>query len=308
MYSYWLEQIEVLVEKMSLNNNQNTPYFSFNWLTEYTHDYIVVPRNLDVSLTNSMKKLNSKGFLNNTIVVFVTDHGNKLTSYSFTEHGKKERVLPLLSIKLPRHLVSSLHYTNFVNNKNKLISFSDVYQTLRHFLFLNKHELNAKNASCTNLFATNSKDIRQLRGISLLMEVPSTRFCSDAYISDSYCSCLNSIKLNETAFMQETQHSFNSICMKTLDYIRNITQNIRPKCVPYSVSSIGEFKKTFYSSTKVIYSGQILLQPGDALFQLDLKMNNHELQFNDLPIRLSKYGNQSSCIFDRDLQNYCFCK
>jgi hypothetical protein len=27
-----------------------------------------------------------------------------------------------------------------------------------------------------------------------------------------------------------------------------------------------------------------------------------------LPIRLSKYGNQSHCIHDRDLQNYCYCK
>jgi hypothetical protein len=75
------------------------------------------------------------------------------------------------------------------------------------------------------------------------------------------------------------------------------------------VDFVGEFKKIHYSKEKIIYSGQILLQPGEALFQINLKLDKKdELVFNDLPIRLSKYGNQSHCIHDRDLQNYCYCK
>ena len=294
---------------MHLESNRKTPYFSFNWLTEYTHDFIDVNPQLDNSIKNSLSRLMLKGYLNNTIIFFLSDHGNKLTSYSSTENGKRERILPLLSIRLPKTVVSKKHYENFIKNKDKLIAFVDIYQTLKSLLFLGEFNLNEEDVFCRNLFRNNSIKIRQLRGTSLIEKIPSNRLCSDMHIGDSYCSCFKAYSLNESQLLAETKNSFNSIAAKTLNYIKNITKSISSKCVPYTFDSLGEFKRVHYSDKKIIYSGQILLKPGDALFQINLKLeNNHDLSFNDLPIRLSKYGNQSSCIYDRDLQNYCFCK
>ncbi len=308
-FAYFLENIELILKQMSLENNRDIPYFSFNWLTEYTHDYIDVNPLLDVSIKNILHKLEISGYLNNTILFFLSDHGHKLTSYSSTENGKKERITPLLSVRLPRSVFSSKYHGNLVKNKDKLVSFVDVYQTLKQILFLSQHELNEENEFCKNLFKNKSKNIRQLRGTSLLEEISPHRLCSDVHITDSYCSCFKSINITESQILTETRHSFNSIGVKTLNYIKNITKSISSKCLTYSVDYVGEFKKIHYSKEKIIYSGQILLQPGEALFQINLKLDKKdELVFNDLPIRLSKYGNQSHCIHDRDLQNYCYCK
>ena len=308
-YSYWLENIELFIEKMNMDSNKKTPYFSFNWLTEYTHDNIDVDPGLDVALKSFLSRLMSEGHLNNTIVFFLSDHGNKLTTYSSTENGKRERILPLLSIRLPRTVVSNLHYENFNENKNKLVSFLDVYQTLKNLLFLSQYDLKEEDKFCQNLFKNNSINNRPLRGTSLLEKIPPNRLCSEIHISDSFCSCFKAFNLNESQFIVETKNSFNSVGVKTLDYIKNITKPISSKCIPYVIDSIGDFKKIHYSEKKIIYSGQILLNPGNALFQINLKLNSNQvLSFNDLPIRLSKYGNQSSCVYERDLQNFCYCR
>jgi hypothetical protein len=308
-FAYFLENIELILKQMSLENNRHIPYFSFNWLTEYTHDYIDVNPQLDVAIKNMLYKLEISGYFKNTILFFLSDHGNKLTSYSSTENGKKERISPLLSVRLPKSVFSSKYHENFAKNKDKLVSFVDIYQTLKQILFLSQYELNEENEFCENLFRNNSKNIRQLRGTSLFEEISSHRLCSDVHITDSYCSCFKSISITESQILKETKNSFDSIGVNTLNYIKNITKAMSVKCLTYSVEFIGEFKKIHYSKEKIIYSGQILLQPGEALFQINLKLDKKdELVFNDLPIRLSKYGNQSHCIYDRDLQNYCYCK
>ena len=207
---------------------------------------------------------------------------------------------------MPNSFANTRYRNNLLKNKNKLISPFDTYKTLVHFLFINNYDLNEDDEFCKNLFATSSLNIRQLRGISLFEEIPAIRSCKDTLIPDTYCSCFKSVELSEAQFLNETKHSFKSIGTKALDFIKNITKTIRDKCVPYNVTSVSNFKKVFYSGQKIVYSGQIMLQPGDALFQLNFQMSP-DLKFNDAPLRLSQYGDQSKCINDRNLQNYCFC-
>ena len=305
-YSYWLEPIEMFVEQMNLVHNINVPYFSFNWFTEYTHDYFAIPPDFDVAIRDLLIKFQSKGYLDNTMLIVMTDHGNKLVSYASTDSGKKERSLPFFSLKLPNNLANSKYHKNLLNNKDKLVTPFDLYKTLNHFLFINNYDLNEADPFCNSLFKTYSLKKRQLRGISLVETIPSNRTCNEALIPVSFCSCFKSVDLSEAQVLNETKHSFRSISAKTLNYIKNITATIRDKCVPYNVTSVSNFKKLFYSYTNIVYSGQIMLQPGDALFQLNFKMSP-DLKFYDAPLRLSKYGDQSKCINDRNLKNYCFC-
>ena len=305
-YSYWLEQLELFVEQMNLDTNRDIPYFSFNWFTEYTHDFFAIPPDIDAGISQLLRSFQAKGYLDNTLLIFMTDHGNKLVSYAATESGKIERLLPLFSMKLPDYLANTEYHKNLIRNKDKLVSAYDLYKTLNHFLFINKYDLKEKDPFCNGLFSNSSLTKRQLRGISLFERIPARRSCAEALIPVTYCGCFKAVDLSEEDFSAETQHSFRSIGAKTLDYIKNITKTIRDKCVPYNVTSVSNFKKIFYSGQKIVYSGQIMMQPGDALFQLNFKMSP-DLKFNDAPLRLSQYGNQSSCINDRNLQNYCFC-
>lgn len=138
-YVTWLDQIEEFVTRMNSNErNKQTPYFSFNFLTEYTHAYMAVPRQLDESLARTLARLDARGHLDNTLLILFSDHGNRLKFFAYaTEIGKLEKFWPYLSVRLPSSW-SSKYASNARENRDKLISFFDVYQTIRHHLFLNK--------------------------------------------------------------------------------------------------------------------------------------------------------------------------
>jgi hypothetical protein len=66
------------------------------------------------------------------------DHGIRNHKYRYTnEIGKFEKHLPFLSVRLPNSLQNLIYHQNLIKNRLKLISFYDVYQTLRQFLHLN---------------------------------------------------------------------------------------------------------------------------------------------------------------------------
>jgi hypothetical protein len=104
-YSKSLNKIKQLIEQLNNNESIKQPYFSFNFLKYYTHDYLVVPPGYDAQLTDLIRTFEKNGYFNNTLLVFMSDHGSRLTQYGFyTEPGRQERSMPFLSIRLPKHL------------------------------------------------------------------------------------------------------------------------------------------------------------------------------------------------------------
>ncbi len=80
---------------MHSTENHATPYFAFNFLKYYTHDYLSVPKDFDIQLRNLIKYFDSKGYLDNTLFILMSDHGSRLTKYSYQSRiGKIERSLP----------------------------------------------------------------------------------------------------------------------------------------------------------------------------------------------------------------------
>ena len=176
-YLTWMDQIESFLKYVHtvFDEKKRIPYFSFNFLTEMTHMHLAIPKNLDLKLSELLIRMNQNGYLDNTMLILMSDHGNRLNYFAYaTETGKLERNLPFLSIKLPKKMRPTPFSANLKNNKNKLVSFFDVYQTLRHFLHVNKYGLemlkdNNYSTFCTNQFCTNSFNDRHLRGISLFV-------------------------------------------------------------------------------------------------------------------------------------------
>lgn len=119
--------------------NSSLPYFLMSSISEYTHDSMTLPPYFDIEFFKMLKSYEMNGYFDNTLLIIFSDHGSRLVKYAYeTEFGRKEKKLPFISIKVPKKLVNTDYYFNAVNNKNTLISFFDVYQTLRHFLAINR--------------------------------------------------------------------------------------------------------------------------------------------------------------------------
>jgi hypothetical protein len=128
------DTIETFVNKMN-ENVDDLPYFLFNFFVELTHDDFALPEYFDVQFKNMLLRFEEKKYLDNTLLVILSDHGNRLVPYSYkTDTGRMERKLPFLSLRLPKKLWNTKYQLNAKNNKNKLIAAYDIHQTLRHFL------------------------------------------------------------------------------------------------------------------------------------------------------------------------------
>jgi hypothetical protein len=135
IYKTFIDQIVTFVERM---DDHEAPYFFFNFLTNYTHDYMHVPRDMDMAFERMFNQLEHKGHLANTLLIVFADHGNRLKPFSYeTEMGLRERYLPFVSMRLPKPLRQTYMATNAKQNGNRLISFFDLYQTMRHYLHVN---------------------------------------------------------------------------------------------------------------------------------------------------------------------------
>jgi hypothetical protein len=296
--------IETFLKKMHEYNTQ-IPYFFHNFLVDYSHDYISLPARLDSEFKSLLVRLEDKNYLENTLLIVFSDHGNRLTPYSYqTFSGKMERKLPFLYLRLPKKLWNTKYHLNALNNKNKLIGAYDIHQTLRHFLHLNANyskELHNKQ------FSINNKNIRHLRGISLFENIPVNRSCDDALIPGQYCSCLEPLKVTEKEFENETNMKYENVIEFFLSYVNKITESIKSKCEPFKFNKLHHVN---ILNLKKDRKFQFILsfEPGDAWFEVPVKINKTILSLDGKVIRLSQYGNQSHCIEDAFLKNFCFCK
>jgi hypothetical protein len=307
-YKTFYNMIESFINQMNSKDNKNTPYFSFNFFTEYTHDYLASPPQLDKYTSDLLIRLEENGYLDNTLLILHSDHGNRLQSFAYgTEIGKIEKFLPFLSVRLPRRLRQSPFQENLKNNKKKLISFFDLYQTLRQFLHLNS---NFSKPLSRSQYMVNDKLTRYKRGISLFENIPINRSCADALIPDEQCRCFKQNILNEENFKKETEYSFSNVMQLILDKVNKLTDEVRDRCVELKEDKI-ESVKLLNIYQIVMYKFIVIFQPGNAWFEADLKQdpNNKKLLiFHGNINRISAYGNSSHCVNDSFIRNYCFCK
>ena len=52
-----------------------------------------------------------------------------------------------------------------------------------------------------------------------------------------------------------------------------ITNDIKSMCIPYNITKVNRFKKMIYDNKETVYSGRMVLEPGEALFELNFKMS-----------------------------------
>lgn len=303
-YRYYYNLIESFLDRMNNKENINKGYFSFSFLTDYTHDDLAVPSALDKTFVRFIKKLEAKGYFDNTFLLILSDHGNRLHSYSYeSEVGKVERYLPYLSIRLPKQLWGTSYAKNAKENRNKLIGFYDLYQTFRQFLHLN---LNFTKSLDRKQYSINSRHTRYLRGISLFEHIPMNRSCADVLVPNEQCTCFQEKDINENEFEKETWSKFDDAFNLILKDINGLTEKVRDKCVLFKKDKINSVKYYHVYNVK-FYKFVVIVQPGDAWFEADIKSGSSLKVHGDIR-RLSAYGKQSICVESPILRNYCYCK
>lgn len=184
-----------------------------------------------------------------------------------------------------------------------------------------------------NLNSINISDLAKSRAISLFDHIPKNRSCADAYIEPHWCACLNWQQLNVSTEMGPLLKAAASI----VTTINNATEPFRQYCEPLQFKQINwAMRLTPHSALlafkhnadvdgylaemgdnthakELIYQLQIVVSPGDSLFEASVYHNLETLAMHTKLTevsRVNKYGSQANCIYERnpELRKYCYCK
>ena len=193
---------------------------------------------------------------------------------------------------------------NALKNKYKLLGMHDIHQTLRQFLNINK------GLYYENEHRLNIHNVRSLRGVSLLEEIPINRSCYDVLIPFGQCYCGKTEKLSEHEFYKYSKMSLEELKAILLDIVVQLTTPYRHQCVLYEFKNILSIVRKQFN-TDYIYTFEYLLEPGNAVFIASIVLNkdSNGLKYKIIGkiIRTSRYNDQSYCITNSYLKNFCYC-
>lgn len=300
--------------------NGTNPVFGFSFHAELSHDSINLIGVADDDVTYWLKKLHKSNLLSNTLLIMMSDHGNRFMETRNSLNGKLEERLPFFSFVFPDKFKRKfpVQYKNFQANLNSLVTPFDVHETFLDFIFLQRYE--------------NHKRSEQARAISLFTKIPDQRSCADAYIEPHWCACSPWLDLNDTT-SEEVLRAANAVVdtiNRYTDENRNICEPLTLKEVVWSAKLIPQksllnfktnkdsdgFLADLSADTKLtneLYQVKLITSPSLAIYessiQYDIVNNIFRVKISDIS-RINKYGSQANCIYEKnpELRKFCYCK
>lgn len=237
-----------------------------------------------------LEKLQDQGTLNDTIVIFLSDHGMRFGKIRQLFTGWLEDKLPLLFIWLPQNFKQK--YPEFAENlrinQNRLVSPFDLHITLKHILKLS-------GSSHQNLTADSCKNCQ-----SLFYEIPQNRSCAEAGISDQWCACnsFEKIEISLSKVEKAVNFSINELNLKIAPY---------KICATFKLNKILKFYENFHQNILLLVF-EVL--PSFGVMEATIKCKNQECNEFEIIgeiLRISRYGNEGSCMNDAILEKHCYC-
>ncbi|XP_060062595.1 uncharacterized protein LOC132543145 [Ylistrum balloti] len=299
--------------KRFLNAYKTKLKFSFSWMSELSHDYPYYLEIADQDFTDFLKWMKFEGHLNNTVLVFLSDHGSRIDDLRNTAVGRIEARMPLLTIVLPERLKQQ--HPDIVKtmkeNTNVLTTAFDVNAMIGDILHQNFDQ-----------HLESLLRYKHPRGLSLFRKIPKERTCANASISEQFCPCFISKPTDIKS------PNVQKIVNFSIDKINRMLYKHKSVCATLSLSQIKDAQlvvssferyqtKKFtirdFLNTRVKDENKYTIlfetSPSDALFEVTAHVeSDSEIKIIGDITRTNKYGKQSQCISDKFLRNFCFCK
>ncbi|CAM1154486.1 Uncharacterised protein PB.8898, partial [Pycnogonum litorale] len=176
-----------------------TPFWGISLISEICHNFLNTVGFADDGFVDFLKEIYEGKYLDDTIFVFFSDHGNRMDTIRQTYIGSIEDYMPLFTIYLPNRIRSSNPdaIKNLKRNTLRLTSAFDVYCTLVDILQLSKNS------------SYKLGSYRSTYGVSLFAKISPDRTCKTAGIDDSYCICQKTIPIStDLTYVKNTCNYF----------------------------------------------------------------------------------------------------
>lgn len=273
------------------------PYFQLFWLNSFSHNEQNMPGVMDARLVRFFQNIEND--LNDTIVVFFSDHGMRFGKARETFVGWLEERMPFIYFHFPPSFRDAYpeKIRNLKMNKNRLTSPYDFHATLQEILYGRVVQTPEGCSKCD----------------SLLKVAPWNRTCEDAGITSHWCTCWTddtwSYSTSDPTIVSAAVHTVQSIN----NYLKEHKDQVEPKkeCAVLAIDKIvsvisrdGKNVRFFKDPNHVIV---FETKPSGALFEFTTHQDNKFEGIESIS-RINMYGNQSSCVRGNNLmQKFCYC-
>ncbi|TDG45893.1 hypothetical protein AWZ03_007613 [Drosophila navojoa] len=280
---------------------RRVPSFSFFWQSQGVHDYLNYAPLLDEKYLQLFQHLTQNGILNRTLVLLMSDHGMRSSSYSSTYQGMLEESQPLLIAIYPKWLEQAypLAVSNLRRNHRSLVTSFDLHATLKDLT--NLELLRDANIE-SQMMKLAALGRNMARGISLFLPIPETRSCPMAGIPTPYCLCHTSTLLapdDERALMAAEF---------VVKQINRVVEN-EAHCSQLMLSAVKAAHVLSREWDDYGFDVQVRVEtlPGKGLFEATTRFLGSSIDLNGPILRANKHGNESDCVHNKDIELFCFC-
>ncbi|XP_077560321.1 uncharacterized protein LOC144175114 [Haemaphysalis longicornis] len=298
-------ETEVLLEWLRSYTQMivNWPSFAFAWLNSATHDDFNGGSQVDHLHKLFFESLHQDAYLDNTIVLFLSDHGYRWDPVRTTYAGMLEDRLPALFISFPptfrRHhpeIMRNIHI-----NSRRLITPFDLHTTLASLVNFD----GKPRPLDLDSYPDHHHGPIVERAVNLFGEVPLNRSCEDASIDEQWCTCRPTIA--------EDPKSEGVLLAATMliNHINRMTDAYRVLCAPLTVAAVESARVLVRSSlaNATEYVLQVKTSPGEALFEATVRLHSdgHPAHLLGDISRLNLYRGQADCVESASIKKFCFC-
>ena len=287
--------------------------FAFSFITRLTHDGVNKVGAADDPYYNFLIDLHKKGHLEDSALIFFSDHGMRFGAIRETYVGKLEERLPFMVLVFPtwfRKQYPKL-YNNIQINRYRLSTPFDIYETLADILNLQK--------------TPRDSSVMQ-RGISLFSEIPEERTCEHASILEHWCTCHEQVEVPVTISVVVSAARYvvseintiitlhKGLCaelfLKAVIDARKIVAN--EKMLNFQESFRDAIRRRVTNNanlaTTVDYLLTLRTSPGDGLFEVTVRITGSRYKIIGELSRINAYGDSGSCIQIHSHMKFCYCQ
>ncbi|SPP84847.1 Hypothetical predicted protein [Drosophila guanche] len=287
---------------------EETPMFGVFWSNSFTHNVFSAGSAMDHLFREYLLLLLKLGLFKRSIVLLVSDHGYRFGNIrTRTKSGYLDERLPMMWLYVPPWFRKKYpHYVaNLRKNRNRLSSNYDVHMTLQHILQLNTRSHEAFDARIKAKKCPNCR--------SLFFELPENRSCSEAGITEKWCTCHPTTTVtNRTQYMAVARAVVQGMNQHL------VAKKLTHLCENFQLNSVevmdrkeilGERSTT--AATEHVYVLNFQTVYKKPKFEATVRWNprSSTLKMNvDELSRKDSYSATAKCVKDSLVKKYCICK
>lgn len=273
----------------------NDNFFGMFWINSFSHNSNNMPTLLDDDMVRFFEKLEGLKILNNTFIVFFSDHGIRYGEMRLPIESYYEERLPMFFMWVP-HAFRKIYYEEYNNlrtNQNRLSTPYDLHLTMWNILKLSNNSVEVIPSEACPLCD------------SLLYEKTTNRTCSDAGVSEKWCSCHEMLKV------RDNDAQAKMIVQLAASYIQNITNIIETtqcmECEKLKLESIIRHHY-FVEGEKRSYVLAFMMAPGKIAFEANIEEINNKIKIVEPIETITAYNTRGNCVQNPNDRSYCVCK